>query len=233
MGKELDESFVGDGYTLNVRGAAASDKTLFLLYDVTFTEEFLADNAISEEDMQGPSCFIMTGSSSTGTDAMYMSEGNTYSFYQLYHSHDESLAGKTAEVEFRNIHVGNDITIPCDHRFKLNIDFATTDNVGVYGLHMPIKVGEETIMLDKIVYDAFSIEFISNGVTPNSHGEIWDTLFTGHINKTDGTQVSLLSAGGMADGNTGVGSFIADYALPILPEEIESITFGEYTIPLT
>lgn len=232
MGKELDESFVGDGYTLNVRGAAASDQTLFLLYDVTFTEEFITENNIDKESIAAPACFIELGESSSATDTLYTSEGNTYSYCKVYHRHDGTLAGKTSEVVFRSIDAGNYGTISCDHRFDLKIDFAETDDVHTVELDEAIQAGEDTVILDKIVYDAFSIELISNGVTPNNHGEIWDTLITGHINKTDGTQIALLSAGGLSDGNTGVGSFIADYTIPVLPEEIESITFGDITIPL-
>lgn len=232
MGKELDESFVGDGYTLNVRGAAASDQTLFLLYDVTFTEEFITENNIDKESIAAPACFIELGESSSATDTLYTSEGNTYSYCKVYHRHDGTLAGKTSEVVFRSIDAGNYGTISCDHRFDLKIDFAETDDVHTVELDETIQAGEDTVILDKIVYDAFSIELISNGVTPNNHGEIWDTLITGHINKTDGTQIALLSAGGLSDGNTGVGSFIADYTIPVLPEEIESITFGDITIPL-
>ncbi len=233
MGKELDESFEGDGYTLNVRGAAASDQTLFLLYDVTFTEEFITENNIDKESIAAPACFIELGESSSATDTLYTSEGNTYSYCKVYHRHDGTLAGKTSEVVFRSIDAGNYGTISCDHRFDLKIDFAETDDVHTVELDEAIQTGEDTVILDKIVYDAFSIELISNGVTPNNHGEIWDTLITGHINKTDGTQIALLSAGGLSDGNTGVGSFIADYTIPVLPEEIESITFGDITIPLT
>lgn len=232
MGKELDESFVGDGYTLNVRGAAASDQTLFLLYDVTFTEEFITENNIDKESIAAPACFINLGESSSSTNTLYMSEDNTYSYCEVYHRHDGTLADRTSEIIFRSIDAGNYGTISCDHRFDLKIDFAETEDVHTIELDEPIQVGEDTVILDKIVYDAFSIELISNGVTPNNHGEIWDTLITGHINKTDGTQIALLSAGGLSDGNTGVGSFIADYTIPVLPEEIESITFGDITIPL-
>lgn len=233
MGKELDESFEGDGYTLNVRGAAASDKTLFLLYDVTFTEEFITENNIDKTLIANPVAFLKLGESSSSTNTLYMSEGNTFSYCEMYHCHNSSLSGKTVEIEFRSIDAGNYGTISCDHRFDLKIDFAETDDVHTVELDEAIQTGEDTVILDKIVYDAFSIELISNGVTPNNHGEIWDTLITGHINKTDGTQIALLSAGGLSDGNTGVGSFIADYTIPVLPEEIASITFGDITIPLT
>ena len=233
MGKELDHQFEGDGYTLNVRGAAASDQTLFLLYDITFTEEFITENNIDKESIAAPACFIELGESSSATDTLYTSEGNTYSYCKVYHRHDGTLAGKTSEVVFRSIDAGNYGTISCDHRFDLKIDFAETDDVHTVELDEAIQTGEDTVILDKIVYDAFSIELIYNGVTPNNHGEIWDTLITGHINKTDGTQIALLSAGGLSDGNTGVGSFIADYTIPVLPEEIVSITFGDITIPLT
>ncbi len=232
MGKELDHRFEGDGYTLNVRGAAASDQTLFLLYDVTFTEEFLTANNIDKVSIAAPACFINLGESSSATNTLYMSEGNTFSYCEVYHRHDGTLAGKTSEVVFRSIDAGNYGTINCDHRFDLKIDFAETDDVHTVELDESIQAGEDTVILDKIVYDAFSIEFISNCVTPNNHSEIWNTLTTGHINKTDGTQIALLSAGGLSDGNTGIGSFIADYAIPVLPEEIESITFGDITIPL-
>ena len=80
MGKELDHQFEGDGYTLNVRGAAASDQTLFLLYDITFTEEFITENNIDKESIAAPACFIELGESSSATDTLYTSEGNTYSY---------------------------------------------------------------------------------------------------------------------------------------------------------
>lgn len=232
MGKELDEKFEGDGYTLNVRGAAASDKTLFLLYDVTFTEEFLTANNIDKGSISNPVAFIKLGESSSSTNTLYMSEGNTFSYYEMYHCHDSSLSGKTVEVEFRSIDAGNYGNISCDHKFDLKIDFAETDDVHTVELDETIQAGEDTVTLDKIAYDAFSVELIFNYVTPSNQGELWDILITGHINKTDGTQIALLSAGGLSDGNTGVGSFIADYTVPILPQEIESITFGDYTIPL-
>ncbi len=231
MGKELDESFVGDGYTLNVRGAAASDQTLFLLYDVTFTEEFLTANNINKEIISNPVAFIKLGESSSSTNYMYMNEGNTFSFCEMYHCHDSSLSGKTVEIEFRSIDAGNYGTIDCDHEFDLKIDFAETEDVHTIELDETIQTGKDTVILDKIVYDAFSAELILNGMTPDNH-EFCNTLTTGHITKTDGTQVTLLSGGGMSDGNTGIGSFIADYTIPVLPEEIESITFGDITIPL-
>ncbi len=231
MGKELDESFAGDGYTLNVRGAAASDQTLFLLYDVTFTEEFITANNIDRNSIANPVAFIKLGESSSSTNYMYMNEGNTFSFCEMYHCHDSSLSGKTVEIEFRSIDAGNYGIISCDHRFDLKIDFAETDDVHTIELDETIQTGENTVILDKIVYDAFSAELILNGITPDSF-DLWNALITGHINKTDGTQIALLSAGGMADGNTGVGSFIANYTIPVLPEEIESITFGDITIPL-
>lgn len=234
MGKELDESFVGDGYTLNVRGAAASDQTLFLLYDITFTEEFITENNIDKESIAAPACLLKLGENSTGTNSLYMNEGNVFSYCQIYHCHDSSLSGKTVEIEFRSIDAGNYGTIDCDHRFDLKIDFAETDDVHTVELDESIQTGEDTVILDKIVYDAFSAELILNGMTPSAHGhsELWNAMLAGHINKTDGTQVALLSASGLSDGNTGVGSFIADYTIPVLPEEIESITFGDITIPL-
>lgn len=235
MGKELDHQFEGDGYTLNVRGAAASDQTLFLLYDVTFTEEFITENNIDKTLISNPVSFIKLGESSSSTNSMYMNEGNTFSYYEMYHGYDGgSLAGKTVEIEFRSIDAGNYGTIDCDHRFDLKIDFAETDDVHTVELDESIQTGEDTVILDKIVYDAFSAELILNGMTASSHGhsELWNALLAGHINKTDGTQVALLSASGLSNGNTGVGSFIADYTIPVLPEEIESITFGDITIPL-
>ncbi len=232
MGKELDNRFEGDGYTLNVRGAAASDKTLFLLYDITFTEEFLTDNNIDKDIISNPACFIQLGESSSSTNYMYMNEGNTFSYCEMYHCHDGSLSGKTVEVEFRSIDAGNYGIINCNHEFDLKIDFAETEDVHTIELDDTIQAGEDTVILDKIVYDAFSTELILNGMTPNSHEFCNTLLITGYITKTDGTQIALLSAGGMSDGNTGVGSFIANYTIPVLTEEIESITFGDITIPL-
>ncbi len=233
MGKELDHSFEGDGYTLNVRGAAASDKTLFLLYDITFTEEFLTANNIDKEIISNPVSFIKLGESSSSTNFMYMNEGNTFSYCEMYHCHDSSLSGKTVEIEFRSIDAGNYGIISCDHEFDLKIDFAETDDVHTIELDETIQAGEDTVTLDKIAYDAFSVELIFNSITSSNHVMLWNTFLTGYITKTDGTQIALLSAGGLSDGNTGVGSFIADYTIPVLPEEIASITFGDYTIPLT
>ena len=197
MGKELDEKFEGEGYTLNVRGVAASERSLFLLCDVTFTEEFLAGNSIDKDDKVDVYGFISSGDDGSGTSQMYMNEGSTYSFYMLFHNDSKEYSDTTVNVDFSRIKIG-ETYIECDHEFKLDIDFDVMDDVAVKYTNIEVQAGEDTVILNKVTYDAFSVQLrFYYDYLPEALGELHDTFSGGsYITKTDGTQVALTDFGG-------------------------------------
>lgn len=236
MGKELDVKFEGEDYTIDFRGVAASSKTLFMLYDITFTEEFLSEHG--ECDIITAFITSRMSGNGGGQSEIYNVDGNTYSLYYSYNCYDTKITeGKSINVRIGGIGLydGNDhITIDCEHEFKLNIDFDILEDVCTVDVNEEIQAGEDTVILDKIVYDAFTIDLQFSYVgLPDAIWELDDIArYNSYITRTDGTQMELTGIGGSC-ANHSNGIISADFNIPILPEEIESITFGDITIPLT
>ena len=231
MGKELDVKFETEDYTIDVRGVAASKKSLFLLYDITFSDEFIAENPIDENDLVDSICFFTTGDNGSSITDMYMHEGNTYSFYNLHHNYNKESTSGNIKVDFRSIIFG-ETTIDCDHEFDLKLDFNILEDIEIVYPYIMVQAGEDNVLLNKIVYDAFSIQLnFDYEYLPDALGKLCDDFADSYITKTDGTQMSLVNPGGQCSNNSD-GMLHADFKVPVLPEEIESITFGDYTIPL-
>ncbi len=252
-GKELDMSYDGEGYTLNLKGVMGEGRVIYLIYDIVFDDEndTLPKEGFTEWE---PICILDT-TDDLGLlldDILIQKVGNTYT-YCSHMTASNDLYGKTLTVDFKGIRrivpaasvkLDYDYTdidrYEADFKAEIPIDFESNAPSRNIELNEPITVYDlvngklepvETVLYDMTITPfTCTYSFCTNGKV---FGKA-ECYFTDPVTFTfaDGSELIQHDNMTRTDAQTDTQTNFLEFDQPVEPDDIVSVTIDGKTVLL-
>ena len=259
-GKELDQHYTFDDYTLNIYGVIADESTAYVMYDVVFDEDFDYKEKKNYTAWDMKAILETADSAMTTNDGnLIAADGNRFTFYKMATSGKENinLAGNTLIFNLYRLERGIENSVECDELYSESqvVDCGITIEIPVdFPIYSPVTYsvssdkansylidyvgGEEykiDAMLESITISQLSCEFIFMtpiGTEMLSKGDGYH-LDGFSVVYEDGEEVIFVNNSYTMDvEESGRMRYRIHLNQPIDPDRISSVTVGGTTIAI-
>lgn len=236
--------------TLTVRGVAADEMTVYIMYDIAFEDGLPEDIASAPAELLtahmshdiGP---VGNSLSTTYNSGAYAISGNTVSFYDFIHlgTPDITFDGRTIRYTFNGLSRFLDdgatkhfYTGSAD--FEIPIDFELRESV-IVETDMPMQSGDCAYTLESVKIGTFDVEFIFSTADYDALVDNFDGMYSAGeavFLAEDGTEIMThalsASAGFATDESIGHARASAIFVYPVNVEDIASVIINGQTFEL-
>ncbi|MBO5377740.1 MAG: DUF4179 domain-containing protein [Ruminiclostridium sp.] len=259
-GKELDQHYIFDDYTLNIYGVIADKSTAYVMYDVVFDEDFDYKEKKNYTEWDMKAILETADSAMTTNDGNLIAvDGNRFTFYKMATSGKENinLVGNTLIFNLYRLERGIENSVESDELYSESqiVDCGITVEIPVdFPIYSPVTYsfsgdsntfylidyagGKEfyvEAMLEKIEISPLSCEFSFMTDIGERWAEKGDCYSLGDfvITYNDGTEIVFTNNSYSIDvDETGRQRYHIHLNQPIDPDRISSVTVGGTTIAI-
>lgn len=239
IGKEIGESWSGEGYTLTIEGAVADEGDAYFYYTLAFDETFPYEYGAGKPEWVVDISTILLlsdgepliiGSSSKGADCKWLDE-NTFQGVFCVKSREASLTDRALTLMVGGIshYAAKDDgsferqEVACGLSAELFFDGHSDYEPVTIAPNAKIGSG----FIDELTISSFSAEYILSGDLDSMDPMLSHLCIT----LRDGTVVEAFDV--MGSGADGKLQYHTNYLYPIDPAEVASVRIGDTVIDLT
>lgn len=250
MGKEIGESWRGEGYTLTIEGAIANESNVYFYYTLAFDEDFPYDYARQNADgtekenwlvdwivleSNGELLNYEVNISVLGDTVRWIDEKTLQGAFRVTpYEYKESLTNreltltirKITRIKFDEDGMPDWDEVECGLSLDLFFDGESVYEPVTVTPELPLENGT----LTALTISMFSVDYTVLGKSDSFEGvPLYPSSF--RVTLRDGSEMK--TSGGSAVGYSKEGSVHVDFLYPIDPAEVASVRIGDTVIDLT